>query len=31
MAYYDFTVEMRKYISAGSSKDANIEPGISIV
>jgi hypothetical protein len=33
-AHYDFnffTVEMKKYIPAGSSEDANIEPGIHSV
>ena len=26
----DFTVEMRKYIPAGSSEDPKVEPGMSI-
>jgi hypothetical protein len=26
-----FTVEMKKYIPAGSSEDPEVEPGISIV
>ena len=32
IAYYDFTVEMRKCIqAAGSSEDPIFEPGISII
>ena len=28
--YYDFTVEMKKYIPAGSSKVPKVEPGTCI-